>query len=84
MSPASLDQAEFRAIRQRLLQAFEQRLAGGKLPYEGEWLDAQEIHRRQAARESRARVQFRELVAGLALFALVGAVPLLIVVSILY
>ena len=83
-SALSLNAAEVQAMRRRLEQAFEARIAAGLLPYEGEWIRGDEVVNRQVADDRRAERQFWELLIALAIFALAGSVVLLIIGAILY
>ena len=81
---ASPHQTDLQRILRRVYGAFEERIARGLLPYEGEWLAADEIPVRQGRERREARLQFWELVAALAAIAMLGASLLLLIWALLY
>ncbi len=81
---ASPQQTDLQRILRRVYGAFEERIARGLLPYEGEWLAADEIPVRQHQDTQKARLQFWELVAALAAIAMLGASLLLLLWALLY
>ena len=82
MEAFSLSELEIRKLR--LHQAFEQRLGRGVLPYEGEWLVPDDIRRRQRENHARARVQFWEVLVGVAALGLIGGFFLFLALTVIY